>query len=221
MGIKRLQCATLWMAGVIVLPAAGQVKTGTSEKPAETSISRQRQAVAAMEESLEVQRQAIRKQVEQQRAQPFFVLPPPQHTPLVAAPAADCEPLPAKEVDSLIDEAARQQQLDAGLLRSVMRQESGFRPCAVSPKGALGLMQLMPATATELGVEDPFNPKQNVDGGARFLKQLLTLYSGNTSLALAAYNAGPAKVSEAGGIPFIPETLDYIRRVLQLLPPLR
>jgi len=200
-------------------PLAGQNAPDTG-KAAADPVSQQRQAISAMEPSLEMQRQAIRKQTEPLKSQPFFLLPPPQRTPLVAASAADCEALPAADVDSLIGQAARHEELDADLLRSVMQQESAFRPCAVSPKGAMGLMQLMPATAAQLGVEDPFNPKQNVDAGARFLKQLLNTYSGDVPRALAAYNAGPAKVSPVGGIPFIPETLDYIRKVLELLPPL-
>jgi soluble lytic murein transglycosylase-like protein len=174
-----------------------------------------------MEQSLEAQRQAIRKQAEQLKSQPFFLLPPPARTSLIPAPASDCDPLAAAEVDSLVGQAAKREEVDAGLLRSVIQQESGFRPCAVSAKGAMGLMQLMPATATQLGVDDPFNPQQNVDAGARFLKQLLANYAGDIPLALAAYNAGSTKVNEAGGIPFIPETVDYVRRVMLLMPPLQ
>ncbi len=191
----------------------------SAAKP-EDPIARQRQSIAAMETSLETQRQAIRRQTDALKSQPFFVLPPPQHTALVPGPAADCDALPAAEVDSLIGEASHKEEVDAGLLRTVMQQESAFRPCAVSSKGAMGLMQLMPATAAQFGVEDPFNPKQNVDAGARFLKQLLNSYSGDIPRALAAYNAGPGKVNGVDGIPLIPETLDYVRRIMMLLPPL-
>jgi soluble lytic murein transglycosylase-like protein len=203
------------------LPAADPTKPAAPATAAEGSIAQQRQAISAMEQSLEAQRQAIRKQAEQLKSQPFFLLPPPARTSLVPAPATDCEPLAAADVDSLVGQAAKREEVDAGLLHSVIQQESGFRPCAVSAKGAMGLMQLMPATATQLGVDDPFNPQQNVDAGARFLKQLLATYGGDASLALAAYNAGSAKVSDAGGIPFIPETVDYVRRVLLLLPPVQ
>jgi soluble lytic murein transglycosylase-like protein len=219
MRIRRLRYIPLALALAARLPAAGQNPSDTG-KAAADPVSQQRQAVSAMEQSLEMQRQALRKQTEPWKSQPFFLLPPPQRTALVPAPAPECEALPAADVDSLIGQAARHEELDADLLRSVMQQESGFRPCAVSPKGAMGLMQLMPATAAQLGVEDPFNPQQNVDAGARFLKQLLDSYSGDVPRALAAYNAGPAKVNAVGGIPFIPETLDYIRKVMQLLPPL-
>jgi soluble lytic murein transglycosylase-like protein len=93
-------------------------------------------------------------------------------------------------------------------------QESAFRPCAVSAKGAEGLMQLMPETAAELGVADPFDPRQNLDGGARFLKQLLDKYKGDLPQALGAYNAGPKTVDESGGVPDLQETREYVDAIL-------
>lgn len=122
----------------------------------------------------------------------------------------------------MVGEAASKEGLSADLLRSVMKQESGFRPCAVSSKGAMGLMQLMPATAGQLGVQNPFDPVSNVDGGAKLLKQLLGRYGGDVPMALGAYNAGPAKVDAAGGVPAIPETMDYVWKILGMggnLPP--
>jgi soluble lytic murein transglycosylase-like protein len=124
----------------------------------------------------------------------------------------------AADLDSLIGAAAQTEQLEPDLLRGVIQQESGARPCAVSPKGAMGLMQLMPATALELGVRDALDPKENVEGGARFLKQLLNMYGGDVSLALGAFNAGPGRVNQAGGVPEIPETVDYVQKILGLLP---
>ena len=138
--------------------------------------------------------------------------------PTVAAPWTDCDPLPAPQVDSLVGETAEREGLSADLLRSVMKQESAFRPCAVSSKGAMGLMQLMPSTAEQLGIQNPFDPVSNLDAGARFLKQLLGRYGGDVPKALGAYNAGPSKVDAAGGVPAIPETLDYIRQILGNLP---
>jgi len=114
----------------------------------------------------------------------------------------------------LIESVAGREQLSPALLRAVIQAESGGRPCAVSEKGALGMMQLMPATAEELGVSDPFDPAGNVAAGARFLKQLLERYGGNLMLALSAYNAGPARVDRAGEIPEIAETKAYLDRVL-------
>src|SRR5205085_361018 len=99
------------------------------------------------------------------------------------------------------------------------RQESGSRPCAVSAKGAQGLMQLMPATSQQFGVADPFDARQNIQAGAKFLKQLLTRYGGDVTKALAAYNAGPGRVDQAGGaVPGIPETIHYVSSILSSLP---
>ncbi len=130
----------------------------------------------------------------------------------------DCEPLPAPEIDRLISGAATRENLDESVLRAVMQQESAFRPCAVSAKGAMGLMQLMPATAKQFGVQNALDPSANVDAGAKFLKELLARYKGDLTLALGAYNAGPAKVDAAGGTPPIAETQEYIRRILSVLP---
>jgi hypothetical protein len=112
----------------------------------------------------------------------------------------------------LADEAARKYGLPSSLVRSVMKAESGFQVQAVSPKGAMGLMQLMPATAHRLGA-DPRDPAQNVDAGARYLRVLLEKYGGGLRRALAAYNAGPAAVDRFGGVPPFAETLNYIRRI--------
>jgi soluble lytic murein transglycosylase-like protein len=129
-------------------------------------------------------------------------------------PAPACEPLPEETVAPMIESAATAQKLPPKLLRGVIAQESGFRPCAVSKKGAKGLMQLMPATAEQFAVEDPFDPAANVAAGAKFLRQLLDKYGGDAALALAAYNAGPATVDEVKGIPDIRETRDYVDAIL-------
>jgi soluble lytic murein transglycosylase-like protein len=125
-----------------------------------------------------------------------------------------CEPMPDETVAPMIESAAKAQKLPPKLLRSVIAQESGFRACAVSKKGAKGLMQLMPATAEQFGVEDPFEPIANVGAGAKFLRQLLEKFGGDLALALAAYNAGPAAVEEAKGIPDIQETREYVEAIL-------
>jgi soluble lytic murein transglycosylase-like protein len=119
-----------------------------------------------------------------------------------------------KGFGSLIAEAAAKHGLDPVLLESVIRAESGFDPRAVSSKGAQGLMQLMPATAAELEVGDPFDPHANVDGGARYLRALLELFGGDMGLALAAYNSGRGRVERSGDIPPIAETRRYVQRVL-------
>jgi soluble lytic murein transglycosylase-like protein len=185
----------------------------------EPAAAAQRQSVALMQASIERQRQSLPRQVPQPQAGSFFLLPPPAAEATVYAPGPiDCDPVPVPQLESLIDGAARREGLRPDLLRSVMKQESGFRPCAVSPKGAIGLMQIMPATATQFNLKDPFDPKENVDVGARLLKELLGRYNGNLAFALGAYNAGPSRVDEAGGVPNIPETTDYVERILSSLP---
>jgi len=115
----------------------------------------------------------------------------------------------------LVVEAARREGLEPGLVTAVVQVESAFLPEAVSPKGAMGLMQLMPATAAELGVTDPFEPVQNLAAGVRYLKGLLSRYDGDLRRALAAYNAGAARVDQHGGVPPYRETRAYVERVLE------
>ncbi len=115
--------------------------------------------------------------------------------------------------DDLIQEAAARYQVDPDLVKAVIRAESNFDPTAVSHAGAKGLMQLMDATAAQLGVEDSFDPAQNIDGGVRYLAMQLRRF-GDVRLALAAYNAGPAAVMQHQGIPPYAETQTYVRRVL-------
>ena len=115
----------------------------------------------------------------------------------------------------IIAKYAQQQGLDPRLVHTVIRHESGFDPGAVSPKGAMGLMQLMPETAASLGVEDPFDVEQNIKGGTRFLKICLNRFDYNLPLALAAYNAGPGRVVEHQGVPPIKETQEYVKKVVQ------
>jgi soluble lytic murein transglycosylase-like protein len=188
----------------------------------DAAVAKQRAAASAVQESLARQRSSLEKQTGRAERGGFFVLPPPAALgATVAAPAmarADCDPLPPSEADSLVEGAARREDLDEAVLHGVIQQESAFRPCAVSPKGAMGLMQLMPASASQLGVPNPFDPQANVDAGARLLKELLTRYGGDLPLALGAYNAGPARVDAGAAVPEIPETQEYVRRILSMLP---
>lgn len=126
------------------------------------------------------------------------------------------EAAPPPHLDPLFEEASREAGLDPRLLKAVAAAESGFDPRAVSPKGALGLMQLMPGTARELGVSDPFDPEQSVRGGARYLRRLLDRFGGRLDLALAAYNAGPSAVERHGGVPPYRETREYVQRVIRI-----
>lgn len=120
-----------------------------------------------------------------------------------------------KAFDPIIADAAQRHRVDAALVKAVIRAESDFVPYARSPKGALGLMQLMPATARLHNVWSVFEPKSNIEGGVRHLRLLLDQYNGNVRLALAAYNAGGGAVQRHGGIPPYPETIDYLERVLR------
>lgn len=120
----------------------------------------------------------------------------------------------ASRFSGVVDSAARRNRLDPALLDAVIAQESGFRPDAVSSAGAVGLMQLMPDTARELGVSDPFDAGQNVEGGAKYLRSLLDRYNGRLDLALAAYNAGPGAVDRFGGIPPYAETQRYVASIM-------
>jgi soluble lytic murein transglycosylase-like protein len=119
-----------------------------------------------------------------------------------------------KRFASIVQSAAQRNHLDPALLDAVIGQESGFRPDVVSGAGAVGLMQLMPATARELGVSDPFDPSQNVEGGAKYLRSLLDRYDGRLDLALAAYNAGPGAVDHFGGVPPYKETQEYVAGIM-------
>lgn len=117
--------------------------------------------------------------------------------------------------DDLIKTKAGKYELDHNLVKAVVEAESGFNPTAVSPKGAQGLMQLMPGTAAQLGVSDPFDPEQNVEAGTRYLREMLDSFEGSTELALAAYNAGPARVLWYGDIPPFEETRNYVHQVIK------
>lgn len=118
------------------------------------------------------------------------------------------------EIDNLITKYADKNGLDEDFVKAVINQESGFNPNATSHCGAMGLMQLMPATAQGLGVIDAYNPEQNIEGGTKYLKGLMDRFGGDKSLALAAYNAGPNAVKKYNGIPPYAETQNYVKKVL-------
>ncbi|MBL7181268.1 MAG: lytic transglycosylase domain-containing protein [Desulfobacterales bacterium] len=115
----------------------------------------------------------------------------------------------------IIVQAANRYQVDAALIKAIIMAESGYNPMAISKRGAIGLMQLMPDTAESLGVEDSFNPKHNIDGGVRYFKQLVLQFDGNVKLALAAYNAGSSNVRFYQGIPPFKATQFYIQKVFK------
>ena len=146
---------------------------------------------------------------EQIRAvRPIAVEPPPPNDPWRAS---------AGPYERFIESASTQFRLDPELLVAVALVESALDPTARSTKGALGVMQIMPATARELGLEDPFDAQKNIHAGARFLREMLDLFEGDLELALAAYNAGQGAVRKYGGVPPYPETLQYLVRVNRLV----
>jgi soluble lytic murein transglycosylase-like protein len=237
------------LAAIVCLISAGFAQTAAVD-PAKTAVNPPKAVAATPTPTPSIMEAAARKQrdatlaamqasIDKQRTalggssgngpRAFFnlpPLPPAEITPLgpdsnVATVAfLDCDPLPEAQIAPIFLEAAQREGLEPALISAVIKQESGFRPCAISQKGAQGLMQLMPETAEQLGVKDPFDVKQNIDGGAKFLKELITRYSGDLSLALGAYNAGSGKVDAAGGaIPPIAETEAYVKAILSNMKP--
>jgi soluble lytic murein transglycosylase-like protein len=203
-----------WLVFVLLAQAADPAPP---KDTLQSAMAKQRAAAA-------IQREAVRKQAEMTAA--WLDAGPPAasattgtETSGAAAATMDCDPIGDPFASALVGSAAAANQLDPKLLSGLIRQESRFRPCAVSVKGARGLMQLMPATIAQFNVADPFDPRQNVDAGAKYLRQLLDKYKGDVSLALAAYNAGPTTVDEAGGIPNIKETRDYVDNILKRIRP--
>lgn len=129
-------------------------------------------------------------------------------------PPATSEALPRESFEELIEHYAKKYDMDPKLVKKLVQVESNFNPHAVSPKGAMGLMQLMPETCRDLGVKNPFDVRENLEGGLRYLKGLMERFQ-DVRLALAAYNAGPGRVKEYGGIPPFPETQRFVRKVLE------
>jgi hypothetical protein len=147
----------------------------------------------------------------------FFVTESSLIAQLEDSGSADCDPMSPLEIESLVTKAAASEQVSPDLIRAVIRQESGGRPCVVSPKGAVGLMQLMPATLGDLGLPDSPDPEANVLGGTKLLRKLLDRYSGDLNRVLGAYNAGPERVDEFQGVPPFPETVNYVDTIMHAL----
>ena len=183
----------------------GEVSQRLSVRAMETAIAKQRASVARMRRSL------ARQGTPTPRVDnPLALVTPAQPE----SASLGCQALSETQVNALVETAGVREGLAVDLLKAVMEKESAFQPCAVSKKGALGLMQLMPATITQLSVRDPFDPEESVGAGAKLLKQLLLRYGGDLTLALSAYNAGPTAVDAAGGVPEIQETMDYVNQIL-------
>jgi len=196
-----------WMILLIAAVAFAQ----PSARDAMTKASEQQRTSAAR------QRESILKQAAMLGVR---LTPAAAESPPVAETAATgppCDVMSPETAAPFIENAAKAQELEPRLLRAIIEQESGFRPCAISSKGAKGLMQLMPDTAQDLGVQDPFDPHQNIEAGAKYFKQLMTKFDRDLSKALAAYNSGPTTVDQAGGVPDIAETRQYVDSILRKL----
>jgi soluble lytic murein transglycosylase-like protein len=136
---------------------------------------------------------------------PAPAFPLPSQTISTAAPNV--------QLDKIVNDAAARHQVDPALVKAVINTESGWNPSALSRKGAMGLMQLIPGTAQRFGVGNPYDPAQNIEGGTTYLKTLLDRYNGDLSKSLAAYNAGEGAVDKSGGVPWYPETRRYVQKV--------
>lgn len=190
---------------------------------AQTTANFEGNVQAAMAASLAQQRASIRLQAgaaakmaaATASGPSFFTGAPPIGLGLLA----ECDPMPTDQLNGIITGAAQKESVSFDLIKAVVEEESAARPCAISFRGAEGLMQLMPATAEQFNVQDPFDPKQNVEAGAKLLKLLLGKYDNDLTLTLSAYNAGSGRVDQEGGIPPIPETLNYVADILRKLRP--
>jgi hypothetical protein len=198
------------LCALLLLVIAIRPSVANAQDRAKPTAAKQ-SGLALQLESLDKQQKSLRQQLGisvEKKSEGIEFLFPPMLQPL----QTDCPALEKDQVESLIASAAKKQSLKPELLRAVMKQESGFKPCAVSYKGAQGLMQLMPATATQLHVADPFDPEQNVQAGAAFLKQLMNRYNGDLRLALVAYNAGANRADQQAA-PYPTETQDYLASI--------
>jgi soluble lytic murein transglycosylase-like protein len=198
--MDRILIGTLTL---VALTCPGTLVAGDSKK----SIERQLEAAKRQRDS-----------VQARRSSDDFFQSSWLNEEKVAEPAisAECDKLPAAELQALVSRMSLD-GISPRLVHAVIEQESAGRPCAVSSKGAMGLMQLMPELARELNVIDAFDPEQNVRAGVRHLVQLTARYNGDVTKVLAAYNAGAARVDSTGGIPDIPETQTYVRSILAKL----
>lgn len=197
------------VAGV-ALSAAGPVDTQANAPQRITTVIRPDVRTGKLVRSVTVSSQPVGEQrVNTTRVEPRVV------SPVVAA--TEARALPATGIDAAVEQIAAQVSLPPQLIHSVIKVESNYDPFAISPKGAQGLMQLIPATARRFGVSNVFNPAENIQGGSKYLKYLLDLFRGNYALALAAYNAGEAAVARYGRVPPFPETQNYLILVARRL----
>ena len=203
------------MAAAIVAGMSARGADNAVQAPSDIA-AKQAGAVAAMQASIDKQKTSIKTQIGTGGPADTFFATAWTTPPTIPVPEIipGCDAMPENDLKPLVDSAAKAQKVKPELIHAVIRRESAFYPCAVSDKGALGLMQLMPEVAQQFGA-DPLDPKQNVDAGAQYLKQLMTRYKGDLKLTLAAYNAGPQRVDADKKVPDIPETTAYVDAILK------
>ncbi len=207
----------------LLLVAAGVNATGQQHDSAPPATSAPAAVNTAVDQAIDQQRRSLfaqRASLKRQVGETNFAalagttfygtVRPVNYAPMAAA----CPPLESTKREDLISAAASRQAIEPDLLRAVMHRESGFHPCAVSTKGAMGLMQLMPATLAQFHVADPFDPAQSVYAGAAMLRTLLDRYQGDLKLALAAYNAGSSRIENSDPESYPAETKNYIADIL-------
>jgi len=199
-------CLALWGQGP---PAAAP--TADAKGPPPAAAGQPPSAAESLRAAMAAQQEAVKRQAAAVGARLVPWAPPRRGQEPV------CDAVPETTLAPLLAEATKANGLQDGLLHAVIEQESAFRPCAISAKGAQGLMQLMPETAARFAVKDPFDTRQNVEAGAKYLKDLLEKYKGELKQALGAYNAGPGAADAAGGVPDIAETKDYVEAILKKL----
>jgi soluble lytic murein transglycosylase-like protein len=218
----------IWVMSMVVAGQASNAAATTAKRvggtlavrqeaiPEEKQTSPQEISARSMQASIEKQIAAVQPQAGAGAPTDGFFSISWLNPPTVSAPPPNwqCQPVPDADLNALIKGPARKEGVSPELVTSVIRRESAGYPCAVSDKGAIGLMQLMPEVAAELGV-DPYDPRQNIEGATKYLKTLISRYKGDLKLALSAYNAGPQRVDETGAMPPIPETMAYVAAILQ------
>jgi len=171
------------------------------------------QRVAELKERFGLKRHNVKVEPESNFEQELFNLDRIKNRELLSA-AKDPAEYTKDDINRIADHYARKNKIPEALVRSMISVESSYNPLAVSPKGAMGLMQIMPVVAGEMNVDDPFSPEQNVEAGTGYFKKLLNYYDEDYTKALAAYNAGMSTVDRAGGVPNINETKRYIDKVI-------
>jgi soluble lytic murein transglycosylase-like protein len=225
----------VWLATILIVlltipPAGAQIYTYVDEKgvvhftnvPTKPTNKVTPQALTALKKQLQQTKRRFYMSVSTPSVYKSFAYVPTRYpSSYVSSYQSSMKPIylgpnpNEKAYEPYINDIAREHGVDPRLVKAVIRAESAFNQSAVSPKGAMGLMQLMPGTAMDMGVQDPYHPIQNLRGGIGYLKEMLRLFNNDLILALAAYNAGPNAVKQYGGVPPYEETRQYIQRVLQ------